>query len=114
MFKKIRNFILELQNSDDATKKRWLIILSGASMIVVVGLWLVYFNVSLEKIAPAQQQAVAETSGIKETLEDLKNTLNNGIAGIKEQLNRTKSYDFKTVERNFILEKAGEVPKSQF
>ena len=114
MFKSIARFIIKLQNSEENVKKRWLIIFSGTSMVLVVGLWLVYFNWSLEKISPAQQQATAETSGIKETLEDLKATLNNGIAGIKEQLNRTKSYDFQAVERNFILEKAGEVPKNQF
>lgn len=114
MINRIINFFRELQNSDESTKKRWLVILSGTSMVVVVGLWLIYFSFSLERISPAQQRATAETSGIKETLEELKATLNNGIAGIKEQLNRTKSYDFTAVERNFILEKAGEVPKSQF
>lgn len=111
--KKVINFIRELQNSDEATKKRWLIILSGVSMVVVVGIWLVYFNWSLEKISPAQQQAAVETSGIKETLGDLKATLDNGITAIKDQLSRSKSYDISATERNFILEKAGQLPKNQ-
>jgi len=37
-------FIERLQNSDEKTKTKWLIILSAASMAVVVAVWLIYFN----------------------------------------------------------------------
>ncbi|MEK7635836.1 MAG: hypothetical protein AAB405_01970 [Patescibacteria group bacterium] len=40
----IRNFIEKLQNSDDAVKKRWLVIMSGLSMIIVIAIWLVFLN----------------------------------------------------------------------
>ena len=39
-----KNWLQRLQESDDRTKTRWLVGLSVASMIVVVALWLSYFN----------------------------------------------------------------------
>ena len=46
----IRNFIEKLQNSDDTVKKRWLVIMSGLSMIIVIAIWLIFLNNSIEKI----------------------------------------------------------------
>ena len=46
----IKSFIEKLQNSDDAVKKRWLVIMSGLSMIVIIAIWLVYLNNSIQKL----------------------------------------------------------------
>lgn len=37
-------FIRKLQNSDEQTKKIWLVGLSAVSMAVVIFFWLIYFN----------------------------------------------------------------------
>ncbi len=46
LFFKIQRVIGELQNADLKTRKRWLIGLSGVSMIFVVILWVVYLNIT--------------------------------------------------------------------
>lgn len=40
----IKSFIVKLQNSEDSIKKRWLIIMSGLAMIIIIAIWLVYLN----------------------------------------------------------------------
>lgn len=44
----IRELIENIQNSDEATKKRWLIASSAVTMILVVSLWLIYINHSIQ------------------------------------------------------------------
>ncbi|GEM_PF-2347110 len=43
---KIQRFIANLQNADLKTRRRWLVGLSGISMVLVVVLWVVYLNVA--------------------------------------------------------------------
>lgn len=52
----IKNFIEKLQNSEDNVKKRWLVILSGLSMVIIIAVWLVYLNNSMEKIGEKQSR----------------------------------------------------------
>ncbi|MEK7658139.1 MAG: hypothetical protein AAB366_03070 [Patescibacteria group bacterium] len=47
---KLREFIKNLQNSDYTVKKRWLIGLSGVSMIIIIAIWLIYLNYSIEAV----------------------------------------------------------------
>lgn len=47
---KLREFIENLQNSDYAVKKRWLIGLSGVSIIIVISLWLIYLNYAVKTV----------------------------------------------------------------
>lgn len=55
-----KDFIEKLQNSDEAAKIRWLIVLSAIAMAIIVGLWLFFLNVSVEKVGSIK----AEESGI--------------------------------------------------
>lgn len=50
MFKKLKVFLQKIQNSDEATKKRWLIGATAISMILVIGLWLVYIQSTVKSI----------------------------------------------------------------
>ena len=52
----IRNFIKKLQNSEDNVKKRWLIILSGLSMVIIIVIWFIYLNNTMEKIGEKQSR----------------------------------------------------------
>ena len=52
----IRNFIEKLQNSEDNVKKRWLVILSGLSMAIIISIWLIYLNNIMEKVGEKQSR----------------------------------------------------------
>ena len=54
-------FIEKLQNSDEDTKRRWMIILTAIAMIVVIYIWLAYFNNLVANLsAPPVQEFAAE------------------------------------------------------
>ena len=57
----IRNFIEKLQNSDDTVKKRWLVIMSGLSMIIVIAIWLIFLNNSIRGVVKEKSNQ-SETS----------------------------------------------------
>lgn len=70
MFNKIQNFFLELQQRDQETKKRWLMILSFVSMAAVVFVWLIYLGSTVKNLGEAPDRKSAEFS----------NTFKNGLA----------------------------------
>ena len=43
----MKKWIENIQNSNEATKKKWLIGLSIISMTIIIGLWLIYLNYSM-------------------------------------------------------------------
>ncbi len=51
----MKAFIQKIQNSDEGTKKFWLVVFSAVSMTAVIGLWLVYVNVTIPSLAPLAQ-----------------------------------------------------------
>ena len=57
----IRNFIEKLQKSDDNIKKRWLVIMSGISMIIVIAIWLIFLNNSIRGVVKEKSNQ-SETS----------------------------------------------------
>jgi len=48
MLKRIKKLLADIQNSDEATKKHWLIGVSAASMVLVIGLWLAYIKLTFK------------------------------------------------------------------
>lgn len=62
MFKNLKAFISRLQNSDEATKKRWLIVVSAITMIFVISGWMVYLNYTIEKINSIEDEIIHSTS----------------------------------------------------
>lgn len=98
----IKNFIGKLQNSDEGTKKIWLVILSGLTMAIVVAFWASSLNLSFskpEKTAAAKIENDAPgffaifSSGAK-TIYDQ----------IREKLSSKNSIVIENPERNFIAE----------
>lgn len=57
----IRNFIEKIQNSEDNVKKRWLVILSGLSMVIIIAIWLIYLNNIMEKVGEKQSRQSGTT-----------------------------------------------------
>jgi hypothetical protein len=56
MFKKLKNLLENIQNSDEATKKRWLIGVTSVSMVLIISLWLVYIKFTLESFTSSAQE----------------------------------------------------------
>ena len=50
LWQKLNKFIKKIQHSDEATKKRWLIVSSAIAMILVISLWLVYINWTIKAV----------------------------------------------------------------
>lgn len=50
MWQKFHKFIEKIQNSNEATKKRWLIGASAVSMVFIITLWLVYIGFIIKPI----------------------------------------------------------------
>ena len=44
----MKKWIENIQNSDEATKKKWLMGLSVTSMAIIIGIWLIYLNYSMD------------------------------------------------------------------
>ena len=114
---RISEFINKVRGSDESVKRRWLIVLSGSTMLLVVFLWVLYFNIALPEVSPpvAADQSPAHKQGStveqNNKLGNLKRTLAAGFSVIKEKLGRKNSIIIDNTERNFILEGVEEIPK---
>lgn len=112
MIKLMHSFILKIQNSDEPTKKFWLVVLSGATMVAVVALWLVYMNVTLPTASPAPTSVAAAidkpavqtpgffaifTAGLKIIYDKVQEVVANQVA-------TKNTIVIENQERNFVLE----------
>jgi len=111
MIEGLKNFIKNLRDENENTKKRWLIILSGITMALVIALWVGYFNLTLPKVASPSGMAATEEgvrqpvrSGNESQLTHIKKTLAAGFSVLMEKVNTKKSLIIKAPERNFVLE----------
>lgn len=50
MWQKLKKQLEKIQNSDETTKKRWFIGTTAVAMILVVGLWLIYINSTINSL----------------------------------------------------------------
>ena len=102
----IKNFIKNLRDENENTKKRWLIILSGVTMVLVISLWVGYFNLTLPRVAPPSGivKTEEEIQQTESQLTHIKNTLAAGFSALMEKVNTKKSLTIKAPERNFVLE----------
>ena len=62
MFQKIKNWLAKIQNSSESIKRRYLIIFTAISMVLVVSLWLIYTNSMTQY---ANQQLANQNSEVK-------------------------------------------------
>jgi|SRR3989344_3682023 len=56
MFQKVQNFFLDLQQKDQETKRRWLVILTSGSMIAVVFFWAAYLSSTVKNLADSSNE----------------------------------------------------------
>lgn len=101
MFKTISDKLKRIQRADEKIKKRWLIGLTSGAMIIIIGLWLIFINVSdipvrsvaNPKTAPSvnqKQNSVWQTFklGFNKIVQDTKEKLNFAKQELKEQIQK--------------------------
>jgi len=124
MWKTLKNFIGRLQDSPEPVRRRWLVILSGASMAAVLGLWVLYINVIVDSagselaLKPEKQEVQtgavdAFVAGLKIVGQELKKGGTGVINRLREKLDETNSIEIRGNERNFILEGLEEIPATK-
>lgn len=117
MIRKINEFLEKIRNSEDNVKKRWLVVLSGGAMLIVLSLWVVYFNLTLPRTSsPQQNQLTKSATDIKREskLAEIKRNLLSGLSVVKEKVfNRKNSISLSNEERNFQVEDLEEIPETK-
>jgi len=98
MFKKIKVFLEKIQNSDEKTKKRWLIGASAVSMILVVGLWFIYINSTVKSLGeninnqkPTFGFWQIFKNGLVIVFNSIKGKVENGINVIVSEITRSRT-----------------------
>jgi signal transduction histidine kinase len=57
MIRTVTHFFLDLQKSDERTKKRWLVILAATTMLIVIILWVMYINITIQNLGDRESSA---------------------------------------------------------
>ena len=114
MLQKIQNFFLDLQQSDEATKKRWLVILTSGSMLAVVGLWSVYINLTIQNLGEKNQNegpAFLETfkNGISVLSKEAGSNASRLMANLQAATSRTNSIVIQQENFNAVLHDLDEI-----
>lgn len=91
MFQKIKNWLIKIQNSDEKTKRRYLMITSAITMILIISLWLIYLK---STISGVNQEIVNQTSNTQ-FWQVFKNGLNITGQSIKENIQNIISQIFQ-------------------
>lgn len=109
MPQRVQNFFLELQQSDRETKKRWLVILTSGSMLVVILLWAVYLNFTIEDLnAPSKksnESGFLKTSqmGLQVISKEMGLKLSGAAAYLNSLAKQTNSITLEVANINLIL-----------
>lgn len=85
MFESLKNKLKQIQESNEAVKKRWLIALSCISMIIVISVWLALLNSSIKS---AKNDNIKPTETKIETEIGFWQTFKTGLKVIKESVNK--------------------------
>jgi len=100
MWQKIESKLYQIQESEEGTKKKWLIIMSVLSMIIVIALWMVLFKNSIIGVKTASEnEQTGDTSFWQVFNSGLKSIGGSGWSGIKDLYSRAVEGMFIEVER---------------
>src|SRR3989338_3561043 len=119
MLQKIQNFFLKLQQEDEATRKRWLVILTSGTMVIVVSLWLVYFNFTIKALTsdpPKEEAGFFQTSanGLQIISKETALKISQLSAYLKTLASQTNSITIQPANINLILEDLETVKPKKF
>ncbi|HUX36019.1 MAG TPA: hypothetical protein VMV71_03240 [Candidatus Paceibacterota bacterium] len=98
----MHDFIEKLRGSEEYIKRRWLFLISGISMVVIVFLWIKYFNLMVAPSDTQPQQAEQNTEQsftfwdtFKAGLGTIMGTAEKTFNSIINTIRQPKSYDIK-------------------
>jgi len=89
---KIRELLEKIQNSDEKTKRRYLIIVSAVTMVLVIGLWLIYLKSTISDVG---QETINQTTSNTQFWQVFKNGLSITASSIKENIQNIISQIFR-------------------
>lgn len=122
MFKNLLKFIEKIRNSPEGIRRRWLVILSGSSMIVVIASWVLYINAVVqdtpspvtESVEKTQKPGLAEVflTGLKIVTVQIKDSVTQVADYLKKQALTPNSITIDSLERNFVLEDLEPIPRT--
>ena len=124
--KNVTAFVRELQRSDDARKKRWLYGSAAVAIIVVVGLWALYLNITTLSSKRGESAKVVSGresffrvfarglgvigAGFGEKGEVLAGNLSRGIDSLKEQTKKANELEIKNNDPELFFKNMEPVP----
>lgn len=56
ILQKFKTFLIKLRNSDEPTKRRWVIFLASAAALLVIFVWVKYFRATLPQLTPLSEE----------------------------------------------------------
>lgn len=111
----MRQFIRQLQKSDERTKKRWLIIFTASSTLLVVALWTVYLNsVTLAVTTPIKQNTAGlnqEKPGVAgKIIQKTVKGLTTSLAYFRNKIIAQNQFIISRTQQNFIWDELKDLP----
>jgi hypothetical protein len=111
----MKNFIHRVQNSDESTKRFWVVLFSGTSMLLVVALWLFYINMTIARVeGPSKRLTTNDsrlaTADLQQTANDIKTPGFLEIFASGTKIIFTEIRERLSVKNEFIIEN----PKMDF
>lgn len=94
----LKDFLEKLQNADESIKKRWLVILSAISMVIIIIVWLKYFAFVIRPVGTLSQEDSGGGFSFWETMKTGVSVLWGKLLGALRSLERILS-----APRNYII-----------
>jgi len=98
MWRKFKKLLEKIQNSDEVTKKHWLIGVTAVSMVLIIGLWLFYIKFTMESItntAKEQESVVGFwqifKNGLTIVIQSVKEGVKNIISEIISEITKERT-----------------------
>lgn len=92
--KKIKDWIVKIQNSNESVKRKYLLIATAVTMVVIVGLWLIYIKITSQSIIPINQPQIDQSSQTQ-FWQVFKNGLNIVGGSLKQNFQNIFSHIYK-------------------
>ncbi len=120
MFTAIKKFFQQIRESEDRIRMRWMFLLSGVSMALVLGLWVGYLNLivtpvsSLQAAAPTPEPSLRQifAAGLSTIFGQMSESGAGMAEAAKKLLGGNKTITVTPEERNFVLETLPPVPQT--
>lgn len=123
MLESLKKLIAGLREAPEPVRRRYLMVLSGISMILVIAFWAGYLNLIVAPVEDGPSPASVKEeqdfwkvlgAGFTAVAAEVRTTLGSSLRFLREQAGAENQITVKRPERNFILEGLEKVPKAIF